>query len=187
MNIKIFAQSIFFYSILSCSKNEDKGCNEILITLNTINPTPCTTQGSITVTFPIGANWQYSLNNNLFQSNTFFNNLDSKTYTVYAKNTSTNCIYTKSIFLQNNNASAGILFTAVKNLLANKCTPCHFGSNPQAGMDFSNSCIIVNNWDRIKARAIEANPTSMPPSGLLPLAERIIIIDWINAGHQYSN
>jgi hypothetical protein len=56
-----------------------------------------------------------------------------------------------------------------------------------AGLDWKSSCDILQFWDRIKARAIDGNPSPMPQAGLLPLSEINKIMDWINAGHRYSD
>ena len=81
------------------------------------------------------------------------------------------------------------LFLSVKNLLVNKCSPCHFQGGLSAGgtdFDFSLACNIVNKWDRIKDRAVDNIPTPMPD---IPLsgAEKTIITNWVNGGHSYGN
>jgi hypothetical protein len=52
-------------------------------------------------------------------------------------------------------------------------------------MNWEVDCNIVNFKDRILARAVNANPSPMPPTGLLPPSERQKITDWINAGGRY--
>lgn len=63
---------------------------------------------------------------------------------------------------------------------------CHSGINPQAGIDFTRICDILNHWDRIQARAVDGNPSPMPPTGIIPIVERNKILDWINTGHLYE-
>ncbi|MFP9115934.1 T9SS type B sorting domain-containing protein [Flavobacterium sp. RHBU_3] len=46
----------------------------------------CTTAGSITVTSPTGAGYQYSLNGGTYQTSTTFNNLSANSYTVTIQN-----------------------------------------------------------------------------------------------------
>jgi len=55
-------------------------------------------------------------------------------------------------------------------------------TNASGGVNLSTDCSIVSGKDRIKARAVDGNPSPMPSSGLLPAAERQKITDWINAG-----
>jgi hypothetical protein len=54
-------------------------------------------------------------------------------------------------------------------------------------LDFTLDCTIVGSWDRIKARAVDANPSQMPPppSAALNAADKLKITDWINAGHRF--
>lgn len=81
----------------------------------------------------------------------------------------------------------GPVFLQVKSILATHCLQCHSGVNPQAGLDWSRDCDILTYWDRIKARAVDGNPSPMPQAGLIPLAERSKISAWIQAGHQYTD
>jgi uncharacterized membrane protein len=80
----------------------------------------------------------------------------------------------------------GNIFTEVATILKIRCSLCHSGLNPQAGLDFTRNCDILANWNRIQARAIEGNPAPMPPTGLIPLAERNKILEWINSGHTFE-
>jgi uncharacterized membrane protein len=76
----------------------------------------------------------------------------------------------------------GPKFTAVKALIQANCVTCHNATNASGGVNLSTDCSIVSGKDRIKARAVDGNPSPMPSSGLLPAAERQKITDWINAG-----
>ena len=78
--------------------------------------------------------------------------------------------------------SEGPKFTAVKSLIQANCVTCHNATNASGGVNLSTDCSIVSAKDRIKARAVDGNPSPMPSGGLLPAAERQKITDWITAG-----
>ena len=83
-----------------------------------------------------------------------------------------------------------ILFLAVKAVLATNCAipGCHSLPSPQNGLDFADDCTIVSQGLRIKARAVDAIPSQMPPSGPpLSTADKQKIIDWLNAGGKHNN
>jgi hypothetical protein len=62
-----------------------------------------------------------------------------------------------------------------------------FGCYSQGGINFTVDCNIVLNKDRIKARAIDGNPSIMPPTGALPQADKDKITNWINAGGRFTD
>ena len=153
--------------------------------------TPCltTANGSITVTTSgTGTGFTYNINGGTFQVSPTFNNLSPNTYTVGAKETG-GCVRTASVTV--NPTAAGSLFATVKTILNANCAiaGCHTGPSAQNGINFSIDCQIVSNWDRIKARAVDGNPTFMPPppNAALSQANKDAITNWINAGHQFSN
>ncbi|CCG53125.1 Protein of unknown function precursor; putative adhesin [Flavobacterium indicum GPTSA100-9 = DSM 17447] len=63
----------------------------------TVQPTCANPTGTIVVTNPIGANFEYSLNGGAFQSSTTFDNLTPGTYTIEVINTSTTCVSNVSV------------------------------------------------------------------------------------------
>jgi uncharacterized membrane protein len=81
----------------------------------------------------------------------------------------------------------GPLFAAVRSVLQNNCVSCHNSGNQQGGMNWTIDCNIVQFKDRIQARAVFGNPSSMPPTGLIPASERQKITNWINAGGRYTD
>ena len=83
--------------------------------------------------------------------------------------------------------TAGPLFTAVKTLMQANCQSCHNNSIANGGMNWTVDCNIVNNKDRIKARAVDNNPTSMPPTGPLAQSDKDKITAWINAGGRITD
>ncbi len=172
--------------LISCSKNATSpaNCPALVITADTASSHPCVAGGSISITSPVGNGISYKIGNSAFQSSPVFSSLLPGTYKVVARDNG-GCEYTSSIIIPESNA--GTLFTAVKSLLAANCLSCHSGVNPQAGHDWTRSCDILNNWDRIKARAVDGNPSPMPQTGLLPLQERNKISAWITAGHGHQH
>lgn len=161
------------------------------VTINVTNTvtgtTPCETNtGAITATATGGtAGYTFSLNSGTFQSSNVFSNLATGNYTITAKDAN-GCTGVSAVTAISN-LPAGTLFAAVRTLVQNNCVPCHSGTVANGGMNFSVDCNIVNNKARIKARAVDANPSAMPQGGLLPAAERQKITDWVNAGGKFTN
>ena len=60
--------------------------------INTTQPSCVTATGSITVTAPLGANFEYSINGTTFQAGTVFSNVSPNTYDVVVRNTTTGCV-----------------------------------------------------------------------------------------------
>jgi hypothetical protein len=139
----------------------------------------------VTVTASGGTGpYQYSLNNGAFQPGATFYNVPTGNCIITAKDAN-GCTGTASTTVSN--AVAGPLFSQVRALLITHCVYCHSGSNPSGGVDYSQPCTIVSGKLRIQARAVDGNPSPMPASGLLPVAQRQKIMDWINAGGRYSD
>jgi SprB repeat len=166
------------------------------VTINVTNTastigTPCLTpgNGSLTVSATGGSGtYTYSVNNGPFQSGNVFNALTPGSYTVTAKDAN-NCTGTLSGATVPGQP-AGTLFTSVKTMMQTNCASgagCHSGSNPAGGHDWTKECEIVAFKASIKARAIDATPSIMPPTGALPAVEKQKITDWITAGGLYTN
>jgi mono/diheme cytochrome c family protein len=164
-------------------------CSGVTITVNNTatGTTPCETNtGIITASASGGAgSFTYSLNSGAFQSSNIFSNLAAGSYTVTAKDA--NGCTGVSAATTVSNLTAGTLFDAVRTLVQTNCVSCHSAAVQNGGMNFAVDCNIVNNKDRIKARAVDGNPSAMPQGGLLPAAERQKITDWINAGGKFTN
>lgn len=176
----------FCFAIFGCSKKEAKECDIKPVIATTTTSDPCIAQGTITVTAPLGNNIQYRITNLSFQSSPVFNNLLPGSYTITAKDEN-GCSHSSDAEVLPVTMTPGSLFSMVKSVLGSNCVSCHGGSNPQSGIDFSRNCDIINNWSRIKARAVDGNPSPMPQGGLLPLSERNKIVNWINAGHRFTD
>lgn len=164
-------------------------CAGVTITVSNVvvGNTPCqTNNGSITATAAGGFGpYTYSLNNGSYQASNLFPNLGAGTYTVQAKDANS-CNGTSGNTVVANRP-AGTLFSEVKAVLQANCVSCHNNTQQEGGMNWMVDCNIVANKDRIKARAVDASPSAMPPTGLLPSTERQKITNWINAGGRFTD
>ncbi len=164
-------------------------CAGVTITVSntTVGNTPCqTNNGSLTATAAGGTGpYLYSLNSGTFQASNIFLNLGPGTYTVQAKDANSCNGASGNTTLANR--PAGPLFSDVKAVLQANCVSCHNNSQQEGGMNWMVDCNIVANKDRIKARAVDASPSAMPPTGLLPATERQKITSWINAGGKFTD
>jgi large repetitive protein len=143
--------------------------------------------GRITVTATGSTGFTYSNNGGAtYQVSNIFNSLATGNFTVGVKDAN-GCISTSSTTVPI--APAGPLFSSVKALMTTNCAlaGCHAGVNPPGTHDFTVDCTIVAQSARIKIRAVDANPSIMPPSGSLSTVDKQKIIDWVNAGGQHSN
>ncbi|MES2893306.1 MAG: Ig-like domain-containing protein [Bacteroidota bacterium] len=147
---------------------------------------PCAANGSIVITAAGGTGFSYSLNNGTYGSANTFANLAPGAYTLNAKD-GDGCI--KSVTATIGASAAGATFAPVRAILQTNCavSGCHTGAGAQNGINFSDDCVIVSNWDRIKARAVDCNPSVMPPAPkqALSATDKQKILDWITAGHKY--
>lgn len=163
-------------------------CTGVTITVTgttTIN-IPCTGagNGSITVTNTGGiAPFTYSLNGGVFQSSNLFGNVSSGTHSVTVKDVN-GCTGSANIIV--NDVAQGPLFTAVRTMMQTNCilSGCHADSQTPI---FSDPCAIITNRFKIKSRAVDGDPSPMPPTGLLPDSLRQKITAWISAGGQFNN
>ena len=147
----------------------------------------CASTGTITITATGGTGFTYQLNTGTFQASNIFTGLAVNTYNIAAKDAD-GCIKTGTASVTQ--AAAGTNFSNVKSVLQTNCalSGCHAGSSPTGGLNFTLDCTIVSSWDRIKARAVDA-PTTMPPSpnAQLSTPDKQKILDWIAAGHKYTD
>jgi len=145
-----------------------------------------TPTGTITITAGGSTGFTYSLNGGAYQASNVFTGVAVGTHNIAVKDVD-GCIRTATATVAD--APAGINFAAVRLILQNNCalSGCHSGSSPQGGLNFTQDCTIVGAWDRIKARAVDGNPSFMPPppNPQLTAAEKQKILDWIAAGHRY--
>ncbi len=156
----------------------------IVPAVSTTSSDKCSPTGTITVTATGSTGFTYQLNGGAYQLLNVFSNLAPGSYTITVKDAD-NC--TKSVTASIGVVNAGPLFNNVRTLIMSQCKPCHVNGGNNGGVNFDNDCTIVLKKDRIKARAVDGNPSPMPLNGSLTAAQKKIITDWINAGGQYSN
>lgn len=172
----------------SFTVNEINACAGVTITLTAAASVsdPCAPNGVITATAGGSTGFTYSLGSAPFQASNIFNNIAPGTYTVNVKDAA-GC--SKNTPVTVNAVAMGPLFTAARGVIQTNCAipTCHTGPAPQGGINFSVDCNIVLNKDRVKARAIDGNPSIMPPTGALPQADRDKITNWINAGGRFTD
>jgi hypothetical protein len=169
--------------LFGCQKNNIDCKNAF--TINTVSNAghPCIPNGSITISAPIGTSYIYQLDKQAFQQLPIFSQVKAGPHNILVKDDN-GCIAESVITVDS--IQQGAKFKAVFEILANRCGTCHSGNNPHAGLNFTYICDVLNHWDRIAARAIQGIPSPMPQAGLIPIAERQKIVDWINAGHVYD-
>jgi hypothetical protein len=140
--------------------------------------------GTITVTSPIGSGFTYSITGVPYQPSTNFFGLAAGNYTLSVKNAN-NCVGTVVITIN----GYGPKFHAVRTLVNGYCGPCHLSGAISGGKNFDADTDVVNSWDRIKARAVDGNPTFMPqaPNAQLTAIDKQKIVDWVNAGHRITD
>lgn len=140
--------------------------------------------GSITINYPVGDTITYKLNNGSYQAAPIFNNLAPGNYVVTVKNQN-GCTDTAQITILN----YGPKYALVKQIIVGYCGPCHRNGGNEGGKNFDTDASIVASWDRIKARAVDANPSQMPQAPNAPLTnpDKQKITDWVNAGHRQSD
>jgi large repetitive protein len=162
-------------------------CPTFTINTAVVGPDKCAgNTGSVTITATGGTGFTYNMNNGTYQSSNVFGSLAAGNYTFGVKDAN-GCVGTKATAVAI--GAAGPKFGTVRALLAANCAipGCHSGAAPQNGINFADDCTIVANSDRIKARAVDNNPSVMPPTGALSASDKQKIVDWVNAGGQYSN
>jgi mono/diheme cytochrome c family protein len=151
------------------------------VSANTTQSQPCSATGSITavVNNPGAATYSFSLNGGAFQPGAIFNNVAAGNNTLRVTD-GTACVRVSTVNVPT--IPNGPLFNAVRGLINTNCIGCHTNGNANGGANFDSDCNVVALRDRIKARAVDASPSAMPPTGLLPASERSKITNWINAG-----
>jgi hypothetical protein len=158
----------------------------VVVTAATTTNIPCETNTASLTAMATGGTspYSFSVDGGSFQALGTFQNLSSGSHMVTAKDAN-GCTGTTSVTV--GNQGPGQLFLQAKAVIQYYCVYCHSNTNASGGVNFSLDCNIVVNKTRIRARAIDGNPTPMPQNGLIPMAERQKLIDWLNAGGMYSN
>ncbi|MEO7394617.1 MAG: hypothetical protein ABIU11_06705 [Chitinophagaceae bacterium] len=140
-----------------------------------------TSNGSISITNPIGDTISYSLNSGLFQPSPNFTNLAAGNYIITIKNDK-GCTDTAQTTILN----YGPKYALVKQIILGYCGPCHLNGAVNGSQNFDTDAKIISAWDRIKARAVDNNPSQMPqiPNAPITNVDKQKITDWVNAGHR---
>jgi hypothetical protein len=146
--------------------------------------------GTIIINSPVGDTVTYKLGTGAYQTSNSFSNLAPGNYVITIKNHK-NCTDTAQITILN----YGPKYAQVKMLIAGSngiggyCGPCHLNGGMDGNKNFDTDASIIASWDRIKARAVDNNPTQMPalPNFPLSTADKQKITDWVNAGHRISD
>jgi hypothetical protein len=163
-------------------------CPTITFTTNIIAADKCLTPatGSINVSANGSSGYTYSKDGTNFQAASLFSTLAAGNYPITVKDLN-GCFVSSTVTVPL--APSGPNFLAVKAVLAANCAfaGCHAGASPQNGLDFTIDCTIVAQSARIKARAVDANPSVMPPTGAISAADKTKITNWISAGGGNSN
>jgi hypothetical protein len=146
--------------------------------------------GTILINAPVGDTISYKIGTGNFQSSNYFTNLAPGKYVITVKNQK-DCTDTLQLTILN----YGPKYAAVKQVIAGIsgiggfCGPCHLNGGNSGGRNYDTDAGIINAWDRIKARAVDSNPSQMPelPNAPLSAADKQKITDWVNAGHRISD
>ncbi|MBK6633902.1 MAG: SprB repeat-containing protein [Chitinophagaceae bacterium] len=150
----------------SMSTNVGFSCPGISATATSTNTIKCETNtGTITVSATGSTGFMYNLNGGSYQVSNIFAALAAGAYTFGVRDIN-GCTATGNTSVSQ--APAGTLFLSVQAVLQVNCaiSGCHLSPNPQNGLDFTDDCTIVAQSIRIKARAVDANPSQMPPQVL---------------------
>lgn len=159
------------------------GSKNLTLTLSSTNASGCT-GGTVTATAGGSTGFTYNIDGGSFQSSGSFAGVGAGDHTVIAKD-SEGC--TKSGTVTVTADASGPLFAAVKAVIVANCNSCHTGAGAQGGQNFGTDCNIVNAAARIKARAVDGNPSFMPQGGQLNATDKQKITNWVAAGGKYSD
>lgn len=170
-------------------------CNtiNIIITAVVVHTTPCVTptaNGSITVTASGSTGFTYNINGGAYQTSNVFASLNAGTYLIGVKDLN-GCTKTQSVVVAV--VPKGPLFTNVRNLITTRCSGsgCHMNGANAAGYNFDTDCNVVIKWDQINKTCVLYTPgwVKMPksPQPFFTAAEKLIITNWVNAGHRYTD
>ena len=185
LNKKLLLVKLLFVGLYSCEKDTKILCNlQDTVFVSSTASNPCSGSGSIQISGPVGANFQYKIDKQPFQNQPIFINVKVGKHVLVVKDEN-GCEIVKEVIVDT--IQKGNTFLQVSQILENRCSSCHSGNNPHAGLNFTKTCDILNNWERIQARAVNGTPTPMPQAGLIPLEERNKITEWIANGHSYED
>lgn len=163
----------------------------IVITPTIVNTIPCVTpanNGSITITATGSTGFTYNINSGAYQTSNVFASLNAGNYVMGVKDAN-GCTNAATVTV--GIVPKGPLFTNVRSLITTRCSGsgCHMNGGNAAGYNFDADCSIVTKWSQINGATILYTLVPMPksPQPLFTAAEKLIITNWINAGHRYTD
>jgi hypothetical protein len=164
----------------------------ISITPTIVNTVPCATptnNGSITVAASGSTGFTYNNNGGAYQTSNLFSSLAAGSYSIGVKDAN-GCTQTQAVTVAV--AAQGPMFAQMRSLITTRCSNgsgCHMNGGNTAGYNFDSDCSIVTKWSQINGACITGTLVTMPISPQAPLtaAEKLVITNWINAGHKYTN
>lgn len=167
-------------------------CTTVNIVINqvVVNNAPCVTvlTGSITITASGSSGFTYNINGGAYQASNIFTALAAGTYLIGVKDVN-GCTNTKSIIV--GLVPQGPNFAQVRTLITAKCggSGCHLNGQTTAGYNFDADCSIVTKWSQINGSCVTGTLITMPlaPLPALTAAEKLLITNWVNAGHRYTD
>ena len=185
VNKQLLFVQLLAVGLYSCTEESEIPCNlQDTMFVSSTPSHPCSGSGSIQITEPVGANFQYKIDSQPFQNQPTFLNVKVGKHILVVKDDN-GCEINKEVSIDT--IPKGNRFRQVSQILANRCSSCHSGNNPHAGLNFTQPCNILSHWDRIQARAVNGSPSPMPQAGLIPIEERNKIMEWISSGHRYED
>ena len=171
-------------------------CTNIVITITAtvVNTIPCVTptnNGRITLTATGSTGFTYNLNGGAYQASNIFASLNAGNFLMGVKDVN-GCTKTQTVTV--GVVPKGPLFTNMRTLISTRCngSGCHIGAgNNAAGYNFDSDCNIVLKWDQINKTCVlfTAGWVKMPksPQPFFTAAEKLIVTNWVNAGHKYTD
>jgi hypothetical protein len=163
----------------------------IVITPTVVNTTPCVTpanNGSITVNATGSTGFTYNINGGTYQTSNIFTALNAGNYLIGVKDAN-GCTKTLSVTVAV--VAPGPNFAQMRILITTRCSGsgCHMNGTTTAGYNFDSDCSIVTKWSQINAACVTYTLKRMPisPQAILSASEKLIITNWVNAGHRYTD
>ncbi|MFM7430963.1 MAG: hypothetical protein ACKO1F_13820, partial [Flammeovirgaceae bacterium] len=132
--------------LFSCNRNEPVCPPSEEFTAITAPSHPCLPTGEVEVNVDGRSGFRFKLNKGAFQTSAVFENVPAGKHQVVILNDD-GCEFSRAITVDT--IASGIRFQAAADILKKNCSQCHSGVNPQAGLDFTSACDILNHWPRI--------------------------------------
>jgi hypothetical protein len=175
-----FLGSVLFFS--ACKENgleppADKcSAKNLKLSASVVNAASCSSNGSLIVRASGSNGFTFKLGSGAFQSDSVFAGLAAGSYTITVQDFE-GCTKTET-FIVGENPFEGPLFSAVKSLVATKCSQtCHTSGSGGAPKNiFATNCDIVALKSMIVVKSVNSS------MGNLNTAEKAKITDWIAAG-----